>query len=128
MRRLAVLLLLCVAACTADKAPPVSQKLVVFFQEWSAALDDNALTTIATAAQWAKDNPTRDVTVAGYADPVGSQQANIDLSRTRAQVVVDQLSNDGVARDRVKLAARGKTDFTLSGQESRRVEIAIQGM
>ncbi len=126
MRRLAVSLLFCLAACTAS--PPASQRLVVFFQEWSAALDDNALATISTAAQWAKEHPGELVKVTGYADPTGSQQANVDMSRARAQVVLDQLMRDGVPRGRIVTAARGPTDFTVSSQESRRVEIAVQGM
>ena len=66
-----------------------------------------------------------EVTVSGYADPEGSQQANIAMSRTRAQVVADQLVRDGVARRRISMTAHGPTDYTLSSIESRRVEIAI---
>ncbi len=126
MLRLAVLLLLCLGACTAGE-PPAAQRFVVYFQEWSAGLDDNAQKAISGAAQWARRHPTEDVTVTGFADPQGSQKANINLSRTRAQVVVDQLTRDGVAAGRIHLEARGITDFTLSALESRRVEIAVAG-
>jgi outer membrane protein OmpA-like peptidoglycan-associated protein len=126
MRRLAVLLLLCLGACTASE-PPASQRFVVYFEEWSAGLDGNAQKAITGAAQWARQHPTEAVTVTGFADPQGSQKANIDLSRTRAQVVVDQLTRDGVEPGRISLAARGITDFTLSSLESRRVEIAVAG-
>jgi outer membrane protein OmpA-like peptidoglycan-associated protein len=67
------------------------------------------------------------VSVSGFADPEGSQRANIDISRTRAQVVVDQLVRDGVARDRIRLTAHGPTDYTQTSLESRRVEIAVAG-
>ncbi len=126
MRRLAVLLLLCLGACTAS-APEASQRFVVYFQEWSAGLDDNAQKAIIGAAHWAQQHPTEAVTVTGYADPDGSQKANVDLSRTRAQVVVDQLTRDGVEPGRIRLTAHGMTDFTLSSLESRRVEIAVAG-
>lgn len=126
MRRLAVLLLVCLGACTAG-TPQASQRFVVYFQEWSAGLDEGAQKAITEAAQRAQQHPTEAVIVTGFADPEGSQQANIDLSRTRAQVVVDQLTRDGVAAGRIHLAARGATDFTLSSQESRRVEIAVAG-
>jgi outer membrane protein OmpA-like peptidoglycan-associated protein len=131
MRRLAVPasailgLLLWVAACAGP--PPASQKFVVYFEGWSAALDPPAQAGVATAAQWAKEHPGQVVTVAGFADPEGSSQANFGISRTRAQVVVDQLVRDGVARNRIRLTAHGPTDFTLTSLESRRVEIAIAG-
>jgi outer membrane protein OmpA-like peptidoglycan-associated protein len=102
-----------------------SQKFPVFFQEWSAALDDAATNTVAGAAKWANEHPNAPVTVSGYADPEGSQQANVAMSRTRAQVVVDQLVRDGVARGRIRQTAHGPTDYTLSSIESRRVEIAV---
>ena len=46
---------------------------------------------------------------------------------TRAQVVADQLVTDGVDRSRIVIGAQGATGFTLTSQESRRVEIAIGG-
>ena len=125
VRRLGLIgLLVCMAACTS--APPAApQRFVVYFQEWSAALDDSAQGTVAAAAKWAADHPNQSVAVNGFADPEGSKQANIDISRTRAQLVVDQLVKDGVSQQRIRLGAKGPTDFTLSSQESRRVEIAI---
>ena len=127
MRRFGCLLLLAlVAACTmAPSGPP--HKIVVFFQEWSAALDPAATSAVGAAAQWAKDHPDGAVKVVGYADPKGSAQANDYMSLTRAQIVADQLVTDGVPRDRIVLGAHGATDFTLTSQESRRVEIAIGG-
>lgn len=125
MRRVACLVLVALlAACTqAPSAPP--HKVVVFFKEWSAAIDPAATTAITAAAQWGKDHPGTVLRVTGYADPTGSAQANDYLSLTRAQVVVDQLVVDGVDRGRIVMAAHGATDFTLTSQESRRVEVAI---
>ncbi len=125
MRRFACLLLLLVAACTASVSPP--QRVVVYFKEWSAAIDPPAASAISTAAQWAKDHPSAAIKVAGYADPTGSAVANDYLSRARAQVVADQLVADGVDQGRISVAAHGSVDFTLTSQESRRVEIGIGG-
>lgn len=128
MRRLAagLLLLSILGACSVAERP-ASQKFVVFFQEWSAGLDDNAQGAISAAAGWAGQHPAQVVTVTGFAAPDGSQQANVALSRTRAQVVTDQLQRDGVANRRIRLTAKGPTDFTLAATESRRVEIAVAG-
>jgi outer membrane protein OmpA-like peptidoglycan-associated protein len=49
------------------------------------------------------------------------------MSRTRAQVVADQLVTDGIDRSRIVVGAQGATGFTMTSQESRRVEIAIGG-
>jgi OOP family OmpA-OmpF porin len=126
MRRVAIATLFALlAACTppGPAAPP--HKVVVFFQEWSAAIDPAANAAISAAAQWAQQHPDTRVTVTGVADPTGSVQANHYLSLTRAQVVVDQLVADGVAASRISMDALGATNFALTSQESRRVEIAI---
>ncbi|HUC16852.1 MAG TPA: OmpA family protein [Acetobacteraceae bacterium] len=100
---------------------------VVFFQEWSAALDAPALQAIAAAAAIAAKTPDAPITVTGYADPLGSVQANIYLTETRAQVVTDQLTADGVNPARIHQRAAGKVGFQLTSQESRRVVITIGG-
>ena len=61
---------------------------VIFFQLWSAGIDDQAQDVIAKAADWVKSHHTRNVRVIGFADPTGSKKANILLSELRAQVVV----------------------------------------
>jgi outer membrane protein OmpA-like peptidoglycan-associated protein len=126
MTALPLLLVLGLGACAATPAQQgASQKYVVFFAEWSANLDQPAQQVITAAANAAKKASTVPVIVAGYADPAGSSQANLDMSRTRAQVVVDQLVQDGVSPSRIQRTAHGPTDYTSSAQESRRVEIAV---
>jgi outer membrane protein OmpA-like peptidoglycan-associated protein len=126
MRRLGILfLLLCAATGSVRAADAPSQKFVVFFQEWSAALDDSAQAVITQAAEWAKSHPGNVAHVNGFADPTGSKQANILLSDLRAQVVVDQLLNDGGDPARIRQRGHGSVQFSLTSQESRRVEINI---
>jgi outer membrane protein OmpA-like peptidoglycan-associated protein len=130
MRRLVVLLaVLGIAGCamTPATATPPGRKYVVFFQEWSAGLDAPALQTIAAAAAAAAKDTGASVTVTGYADPLGSVQANIFLTETRAQVVIDQLTADGVAPGRIRRVAAGKVPYQLTSQESRRVVISVGG-
>jgi len=126
MRRFAWLLVFTLTACVGS-APSAPHRFIVFFQEWSAAIDAPASTAITGAAQWAKDHPDAVVKVIGYADPTGSGAANDSMSQTRAQVVADQLVTDGVDRNRIGLGAEGATGFTQTSQESRRVEIVIGG-
>jgi outer membrane protein OmpA-like peptidoglycan-associated protein len=112
MRRMIAImsLLLTLAGCAAaPPAPPAVPAVAypVFFQQWSAAIDANAATTIATAAQAAQANPALPVIVTGSADTVGSEAANKDLALTRAQVVADALVADGVTQSRIALVSSG---------------------
>lgn len=126
MRRLGlVCLLLCAATGGVRADDAQAQKFVVFFQEWSAAIDDSAQTVITHAADWAKAHPGNVAHVNGFADPTGSREANILLSELRAQVVVDQLQTDGVDAGRIQQQGHGSVQFALTSQESRRVEITI---
>ena len=125
MRRLGILLLLsCAVATSARAADAPAQKFVVFFQEWSAALDDPAQSVIGQAAEWVKSHPGNVAHVNGFADPTGSKRANALLSDLRAQVVVDQLQTDGVDPKRLRQRGHGSVQFALTSQESRRVEIS----
>jgi outer membrane protein OmpA-like peptidoglycan-associated protein len=100
---------------------------VVFFQEWSAGLDHAANNVIAAAARAAAAAPDTPVHVVGSADTLGSPQANVYLSETRAQVVADALVTDGVAANRIVQQARGSLQPVGGLVESRRVTITIGG-
>jgi outer membrane protein OmpA-like peptidoglycan-associated protein len=126
MHRLVLAFLLLIAALGTPRAADLpAQKFVVFFQEWSAAIDDSAQTVISQAADWVKSHPGNLAHVSGFASTVGSRQANILLADLRAQVVVDQLLSDGVAAARIRQRGQGPVPFALTAQESRRVEISI---
>jgi len=126
MRRLAIVCLLWFAAIgTASAADPLPPKFVVFFQEWSAAIDDPAQAVISQAAEWVKSHPGNIAHVNGFASTVGSRPANVLLADLRAQVVTDQLVSDGVDAKRIRQRGHGLVQFALTAQESRRVEISI---
>ncbi|MBV9250209.1 MAG: OmpA family protein [Acetobacteraceae bacterium] len=128
MRRVAVLLLLlCASLGSASAARPAPQKYVVFFQDWSAALDDAAQAVISKAADAAKAQSALIVRVVGFASPAGSRATNVLLSDLRAQHVVDTLQEDGVARSRIRQRGHGPVRIALNAQEGRRVEITIGG-
>ena len=104
---------------------PDSQRFPIFFNAWSADLDTAAAGTIKHAAEWAAAHPNAPVLVSGFADPDGSPQANKDISQLRAQIVSDELVNDGVAVARIRKTAVGSVAYTLDSMESRRVEIIV---
>ncbi len=119
------LLLAAVLAGLSAPAFAAQETIVVFFDEWSAAIDDPAREAIQRAAEIAKKSDAV-VTVTGYADTTGSVAANKLLSATRAQVVADQLETEGVPAGHIKQVAAG--EIPAPGdikQESRRVGIVI---
>jgi outer membrane protein OmpA-like peptidoglycan-associated protein len=127
MHRLGLLLLLLCAVTTGSvrAADLPAQKFVVFFQEWSAAMDDPALGIISQAAEWVKSHPGNIAHVHGFASTIGGRQANVLLADLRAQVVADQLQTDGVDAKRIVQRGHGPVEFALTPQETRRVEISI---
>lgn len=124
MRRMLPMIVL-LAATAAARAGDRLPHIVVFFQPWSANLDDSALRAVQSAADWAKQHSDAGLVVIGYASTVGSAQANVDLSRLRAQIVGDTLMADGVPADRIRRRALGPVDYALDPQETRRVEIGL---
>jgi outer membrane protein OmpA-like peptidoglycan-associated protein len=132
MRRMTTLaLLLGLGACSTVTPSPQAAgdgpRYVVFFQEWSAGLDGSANRVITAAARAAAADPMAPVHVLGAADMLGSPQANVYLSQTRAQVVTDGLVRDGVAQSRIVQDARGSLQPVGGNVESRRVTITIGG-
>ena len=97
----------------------------VFFAEWSAKLDQDAHTVIASVAAWALENLPAPLVLVEFLDPDGPK-AIADLSRLRAQLIEDRLVEIGVARARIGRASRGVGDVAGMAQESQRIDIAVQ--
>jgi outer membrane protein OmpA-like peptidoglycan-associated protein len=116
-------LVLLLGACATSVAS--GQRYVVFFRESSAQMDDPAKAVVLGAADWANKHSDMPVIVASYADPYGSQKANSDFTRLRAQMVVDGLVANGVLASRIQRQDIGSVNFELDAQESRRVEITV---
>jgi outer membrane protein OmpA-like peptidoglycan-associated protein len=124
MRRLlCVCLLLSLGACVLFE--PSGERYVVFFRESSTQMDDAAEAVLVGAANWAKKHPDMPVIVASYTDPYGSEKANTDFTRLRAQVVLDGLVANGVMASRIQRREIGSVKFRSDSQESRRVEIIV---
>ena len=116
-------LLLLLGACALFGSS--GQRYVVFFRGSSAQIDDAAEAVLVGAANRAKKHPNMPVVVASYADPYGSEKANADFTRLRAQAVVDELVANGVEASRIQVREVGPVKFQSEPQESRRVEITV---
>ena len=132
MKKFLTISLLCgLAGCVVSPPASTSPATPVFFQSFSAVLDESALAAIASAAKAANQQPDARVTVTGAADSVGSIQANKYLSETRAQVVADALVSDGVSADRIHIRGVGIASAPgaagAPAQSARRVLVQIGG-
>lgn len=102
-----------------------SPDYAVFFAQWSALLDQDALAVIREAANWAAENQAAPVLLAEYLDPDGPQ-AMADLARLRAQLIEDKLVEFGVDRARIGRLRRNVADVAGMSQESQRVDIVVR--
>jgi len=116
----------CSMMMTQNPPIPTTPATPVFFQPLSSTLDQPALTTIATAARAANEEPGDKVIVVGAADTNGASADNQALSKARAQIVAAQLASDGVDAARIHAYAIGEAGAPPdTKQASRRALIEI---
>jgi hypothetical protein len=109
----------------ADRIRRSSPDYAVYFAQWSAMLDQDALAVIKAAANWWLQHPEAPVTLAEYLDPAGPQSM-VDLSRLRTQLIDEKLTESGVARDKITRVLRNVADVPGMAQESQRVDIVVR--
>jgi outer membrane protein OmpA-like peptidoglycan-associated protein len=108
-------------------APPAKANLLITFDTNSARLTPEARKALDVVAQaFVSDRlASQRFQIEGHADPRGASEANLKLSRERAEAVRDYLSSKGV--DLARLQPVGKGDRELlkpadpSAPENRRV-------
>ena len=117
------------------KADTVVKKITLSgdtnFEFNKATLLPSAYPTLDNLAKTMKDNSNTRWRVEGYTDAVGSDSYNMDLSRRRAQSVVDYLINKGIDRSRLEVVPYGESNPVASNDTpegramNRRVEIKV---
>jgi OOP family OmpA-OmpF porin len=102
------------------------------FATGSSALESKRFESLDSLSAFLKADPSRRVTLVGHTDATGSLEANIALSRKRAQAVADLLvSVYGVAPEQVAaegvgyLAPRARNDTAEGRALNRRVEAVL---
>ncbi|WP_334064804.1 OmpA family protein [Limimaricola cinnabarinus] len=107
----------------------------ISFAPGAAVLEETAPAPLAALADWLAEAPSRRLVLVGHTDMTGALEANIALSRRRAEAVRDRLLRDhGVAAARVEARGAGwlaprATNATPEGRAAnRRVEaLAAEG-
>jgi outer membrane protein OmpA-like peptidoglycan-associated protein len=89
----------------------------IYFSEYSAEITDAARQVLANAARQVKGCAAPQITVVGLADYQGASEANLVLSRKRAQAVAGLLQQNGFAAPTFRMAAAGDAgSITPAGQ------------
>jgi outer membrane protein OmpA-like peptidoglycan-associated protein len=108
-------------ATTQEKA-----RFLVYFDEFSAFLSDEAKTIIADAAKRARETGARRINVQARASATGRAETNKYLAQTRSSIVTDQLEADGIARTLIQQEPIGQTGSNDPTVTERRVDIIIE--
>ena len=82
---------------------------MVFFETGSARLSQMAEMVLDDAMRWLRSAGAEHIWVGGYTDSVGSEAANLRLSRRRAETVRDSLARRGFPADRIEVRALGES-------------------
>ena len=111
---------------------PAAPSFMVFFDWDRSNLSQQALATIAQAAQVFKSKGNARITATGHTDTSGPEAYNMALSLRRANAVKDALVRNGVPAQAITVIGRGEQGLlvpTADGvrePQNRRVEIVIQ--
>jgi peptidoglycan-associated lipoprotein len=94
------------------------QAVQIYFEPRSAEITPEGRAVIAQAADQAKGCVVRRVEVLGLADAAGSPDANLELSRQRAQAVTQVLTKAGLPAGEFAVGAAGQTGATTARGEA----------
>ncbi|HEX3035613.1 MAG TPA: OmpA family protein [Thermodesulfobacteriota bacterium] len=103
----------------------------ILFETDSARLTPSAVDLVKRLADVMMRNPDLKVAVVGHTDSTGDFKYNIKLSEQRADAIVNQLVEDGVAANRLAGVGVGPlspvaTNDTVEGRaQNRRVELVL---
>jgi outer membrane protein OmpA-like peptidoglycan-associated protein len=123
LRWMTILLLVTPGACSwlTD-----SRKYSVYFEPYSAGLNQQSRETIDAVASFAHDHPLQPIEIDGFSAPPDPKQDIDGLSAERAEAVKQALVTAGVAPIRITTAANGIIDpKNLPSVAVRRVDINV---
>ena len=103
----------------------------IHFDVDQAVVKDDSRATLVELANILKNYPEDIIVVAGHTDSDGSEAYNMDLSKRRAQAVVDILAANGVPSESIQAHGYGEAQPVASNETAegkalnRRVELSI---
>jgi outer membrane protein OmpA-like peptidoglycan-associated protein len=121
---------LVVSAAANAQTPPTAanqaDRFLVYFDEFSAFLSNEAKTIIADATKHAQETGAKAIVVQARASATGTAETNKYLAMTRSSIVADQLVEDGIARTMIKQEPIGQTGSSDPTVYNRRVDIILE--
>ncbi len=106
----------------------------VFFETGSAALSAASEPELREVALWLASNPRIRLEVGGHTDDVGLAKDNEELSRQRAEAVLDFLERHGAVEGQLTAVGYGQSRPAVPGQteearrQNRRTSLRVLGM
>jgi K(+)-stimulated pyrophosphate-energized sodium pump len=104
-------------------AAPRPDTAKIYFESGATAVPAEAAADVAKIVAWAKASPDAKIAVSGFHDSTGNAEQNAELAKGRAKMVVDLLTSNGIAADRLVLQKPVQMDAG-DGREARRVEVS----
>lgn len=84
-----------------------------YFEFNQATLAPDARAKLDNLVARVRDGREPMIEITGHADPIGSEQYNMELSQRRADAVRSYLVEQGVPEDAIRMEARGESDPVL---------------
>lgn len=100
-----------------SQAQSAEEGLKVYFDTGSARIGSDQVATLDQAARLFRDGDPYVMIVAGVADTVGAPESNLTLSVTRANAVVDALTDRGIPVKRLQVVGRGNSELEIETDE-----------
>ena len=104
----------------------------LIYRSGSADLGPGPFESLSTLANFLKGTPSSSIILVGHSDAIGELRKNIELSRNRAQAVVDRLIKDyGIDQSRISaqgigfLSPKTNNSTEKSRKKNRRVEAIL---
>lgn len=89
-----------------DSGPDLTE--VIYFEFDSSALNDKAREQLQQNAEWLREDESRELTIEGHTDEVGTPEYNLALGERRAQAAKDYLVQLGIDSERVEIVTFGE--------------------
>lgn len=109
---------------------PIRMNNVFFFRS-QANLIPTSYPELRTVLKLLNTNPNMVIKIEGHTDSYGNKDANLDLSKRRAQAIKDYLVENGIAQERISTEGYGgdipiaDNDDPIERPKNRRVEFRI---
>jgi K(+)-stimulated pyrophosphate-energized sodium pump len=113
------------AAGSAAGALARPDRAVVYFDSNATTVPGDTATILAKVTEWAKGGADNKLQISGFHDSTGGAEANAELAKNRAKMVLETLKSAGVPEDRLLLQKPMLMDAG-NERDARRVEVTAQ--